>query len=432
MRRYIASLIFALVGVSAFAAIPMDRHGISYVRTGDGGWRAISGGMAGPRFEVPGEVPLNGLTGSPAANSVVRRGPDLALSTRGTIPTGPGKGLIIDVEAKLVKASVGAALGRAALKALPGVNVAVALVELMTDLGMQRSGTDANGDASWKVDEPVMEQTCGFGPSQSPCGASLYPGYAATSYPIGVAWNGVPMCFWANANGTYGGIPGSCTSPVQVMKPRVLTEPEISQKIQESVDSIESNNKENKIIPAVRELLKGSSADRVAVQTPTVTGPATSPGETKTTQNADGTTTTTTSTNNYSYSGDTITVNNVTVTNKFDSTTNTTTTTTTTTENPKPEDPVDPCETNPNRVGCASLGTPEGAELRKDTYNVSVTPVAFATGSCPPSIALSVFSKSYEISYQPMCNQLELLKFLFLAMAGFVAAYVLADSFRMN
>lgn len=107
------------------------------------------------------------------------------------------------------------------------------------------------------------------------------------------------------------------------------------------------------------------SGEKIDVNAPTVTGPATTPGQTSSTTNADGTTTTNTTTNKFNYSGDTITNTTTVVTTNNNPVTNVTTTTTTNTTNPTSEksEPSDPCLTNPDRVGCAKLGSITDANL---------------------------------------------------------------------
>lgn len=164
-----------------------------------------------------------------------------------------------------------------------------------------------------------------------------------------------------------------------------------------------------------------------------VTGPASSPGVVTTTNNTtNNTTNTETTTHNHSYAGDTVTttttITNITIDNSTGAVTNNTTTTKTAEPTPS-----DQCKDNPDSSGCAKLGTaPDSDKLtKKPDHAVTVVSTAFAGGSCPPGITFSAIGRSYTFGYGPMCDVLAILKFVFLAMAGVMAAYILADSFKV-
>lgn len=91
------------------------------------------------------------------------------------------------------------------------------------------------------------------------------------------------------------------------------------------------------------------------------------------------------------------------------------------------------CELTPDLISCSKYGDlPAPDPLKKDPKPVVVTAVSFSSSSaCPAPLSFSVRGASYGISYGPICDQLYLLKFLFLAMAAFIASYILADSFRV-
>ena len=143
------------------------------------------------------------------------------------------------------------------------------------------------------------------------------------------------------------------------------------------------------------------------------------------------------------------TTNTSTVTNTSNTTTtttnNTTNTTTTTTDStpikpsdlavPKPDAvPVeDPCIKNPDRLGCVKLGdAPAPEQLIKNTTAVQISPVTFSSVSaCPAPITFLVIGTQHSFSYSPLCDRLAQLKFLFLAMAGMIAAWSLASLFKV-
>jgi hypothetical protein len=109
-----------------------------------------------------------------------------------------------------------------------------------------------------------------------------------------------------------------------------------------------------------------------------------------------------------------------------------TTTTTTTTTDAAPD--TDSCEAVPDRVGCSKLDTAPTTEKLKrlPNYALTLTTTAFAgSAACPAPLSFSVKGMSYSLSYQPLCNVLASLKALFMAMAAVLAAFILADSFRV-
>jgi hypothetical protein len=99
-----------------------------------------------------------------------------------------------------------------------------------------------------------------------------------------------------------------------------------------------------------------------------------------------------------------------------------------------PIETVDPCIANPERLGCMVAGdVPPPDSLKQPDVPVVVTPVPFASSaSCPAALSFTVFGATHEISYQPMCDQMSILRALMLCLAGVLAAYILADSFRIS
>lgn len=134
----------------------------------------------------------------------------------------------------------------------------------------------------------------------------------------------------------------------------------------------------------------------------------------------------------------TVTNSSTTTTTTTNNTTNTTNTTTDETPNrpnplPEPTPAVDPCIENPDRLGCVKLGEPPAPEeLIKKTTPVEVNPVAFSSSSsCPSPVSFMVIGTEHSFSYAPLCERLAQLKFLFLAMAGMIAAWSLASLFKV-
>ena len=169
----------------------------------------------------------------------------------------------------------------------------------------------------------------------------------------------------------------------------------------------------------------------------TVSGPSTV-GEPKvTTKNLpDGKVETTTEKTNITYQGSNIKVDNSSVVTNYNPTTNTTNNVSDTTiENPdlpKP-DPKDQCEKYPDSIGCAKFGEPPASvPLKKTERALNITAAAFtSSAACPAPVQLAVMGQNYEIPYDPLCDKLALIKPLMMLFAAFVAAYVLADSFKV-
>lgn len=206
-----------------------------------------------------------------------------------------------------------------------------------------------------------------------------------------------------------------------------------------SMDDIAPYMRQSSVNPDGRVIgeLLDKGAD-LAMPSPAVTGPTSIAGSVTTTNNADGTKSTQQTTYNFNTSGDTInntgsttTTNNYNTSNVITSSSNVTKTTAAT------DAPPDPCDANPDRAGCAKLGdAPTTEKLSKTTQAVNVVAQTFAGGgSCPPPVnfALSVgpIRGSYGFSYTPLCNALVLIRGVILALAALVAAYILADSFKV-
>jgi len=97
----------------------------------------------------------------------------------------------------------------------------------------------------------------------------------------------------------------------------------------------------------------------------------------------------------------------------------------------------DPCKENPDRVGCAVLGTPPTSEaIPSLSVPVSLTPVMFAAPSgCPApytgSIDVLTFHKSWSIGFDSMCSLMTTLRLLFLAVGGAAAAWLFMEGLKV-
>lgn len=166
-------------------------------------------------------------------------------------------------------------------------------------------------------------------------------------------------------------------------------------------------------------LSKGGSIETASPRT--LSGPASSPVQTstKTATAPNGTTSvvTTNTVNNYTYNGDTITNTTVTTINYPDGSQEV--------EETKEETP-DPCVSDPTSAACLDPGTPDSAEIPKQTKTVTFTPVTFSANQvCPGPVQFSVFGRQLEFSYSPMCDTISTwIRALVLAACAFIGAYV--------
>lgn len=189
-----------------------------------------------------------------------------------------------------------------------------------------------------------------------------------------------------------------------------------------------------RIDPLVKEAASQSPID--APQPSQVTGPSQVADPSPSTQtNPDGSKSVTNSSTKLDYGPNTVKVTNQTTVSTLDPSGNPTGTTTTQSPaniTPSPEPQPDPCDVHPDRIGCSAFGTPIPETVSKTTQAVTVTSIAFASSaSCPAPLSFSLNGAQYAVSYQPMCDRLGVLRALFLLMAGVLAAYIFADSFRV-
>lgn len=184
---------------------------------------------------------------------------------------------------------------------------------------------------------------------------------------------------------------------------------------------------------AVKQALEMGQAVPVEETTKTITGPASTQPKETVTKNPDGTTTTKTEKANITYEGNKITITNTSSVVNSNPVTNTSTTTTTTTQNAPNETPQTDCEKFPDSIGCAKFGDiPEADKIKKTTHALDITAKAFnGSAACPAPVQVNAMGQTYDISYDPLCDKLALIKPLMLLFAAFLAAYVLADSFKV-
>jgi hypothetical protein len=91
------------------------------------------------------------------------------------------------------------------------------------------------------------------------------------------------------------------------------------------------------------------------------------------------------------------------------------------------------CDLFPSILACADIGEPPAPDpLKTRNFDVSIVSQAFSMGGgCPAPLPFTVLGHQYAISYNPICDQMLVLRFIFIALGGFIAAFILADSFRV-
>jgi len=272
----------------------------------------------------------------------------------------PGNGPVIDVSAKFKPASAGAAIGRFAAKLAFPVTAGMALYDLAQDLGF----TFASGN----------EITYQPPPTPSTYRVS---GGAISATPQAACVAFVP--YWQSLNGssTISNpvlLPGDICQVTQTRNTSPFTvttfslavfviagtpgtpQPASTDDLADLIASQSGWPSDSPIVDVLKQAVE--SGEHVELETPTVSGPSSSPGPSSSTTNTtNNTTSNTTTTNNYTYEGNEVTVTQTTVTNITNNTTGATTTETTQSQTPpKPSEIQPPPE--PFELPCGIAGKP--------------------------------------------------------------------------
>ena len=353
----------------------------------------------------------------------------------GRLPIG-GAGAVVDVTAKVVPTgrAIGDALGRFAGR----LSLPLALINLASELNYILT-KNPDGSTTFEKSNPDL---CTVAPCytyritrylQSPPMSTasaactwwgndhlrMNPGYVFTITP---RVNGEGCTFTGHMPGYSDAVYGAGWDSKVSRTPDALSYlPSNQQEFADAI-AIKSGWPTSSALPsAVVEALKGGES--IGSATPTVTGPASVTGPSKTETSPSGTVTTST-VHNITYSTNNVNYSTVTTVNNNGVVTTTAST---------PDQQPDQCAKYPDSVGCSKLDTPASDTLQKKTHAVTVTAVAFSSSSvCPGPLSFTVRGASYGVSYQPLCDRLALLKTLFLALAGVLAAFIVADSFRVT
>jgi len=314
-------------------------------------------------------------------------------------------------------------------KAVPLLYAGVAIYDLAKELGFEF----VNTTGTFEVQKPpITAGGCGgIPPAKVPSTTSgCFGNYGGLYFIITSVVNTGSQC---NIYGTCsnGGWPNTFLSNYPITGVTDTSTPSTEQAFLDAVAAKSGWPSTSNLSKAIAQAAPFADT-QVAPDTVTITGPATSPGPVKTTVNADGTKAVSTTTYGHTYNTNNVTTGATTVTNNYN-TSNVITSTSTETATPEAAPTKSQCETNPSSAGCADLGTaPTPDTMKKTTQAVAVSTVSFSSGgACPSPLTFSVIGQSYGVSYQPLCDQMFILRALFLAMAGVLAAYILADSFKV-
>lgn len=343
-------------------------------------------------------------------------GGDVVYKGNPTMRNGSGNPLVVDVIAK-VPASAAAKIIGAALGIGAAVQTASALYELCKELGFGCGGKDANGQPLI-TRETTSQRFCTYTPNYN-CGyasdgasflrargcegVSFYP-------PLGLWQCGAP--YWTNADPQ--GPPTTSNGPAT---------------LQEVEDAIVRRTTGWPLTSTVHKALEDAAratGQKVPVQDPKVSGPATSPGRTTTTVDpAKNTTTTTGVTHHHTYNDNRVENRNVTSVNVTNNNTGQSETTTTTEE---PAEEPSECEKNPGSLNCADLDTPEG-EIPRVEKLITFNPenLGFGGGSCPSNVVQDIGGKPVTVvNWAQNCSYItSYAKPMILALATFAALMII-------
>lgn len=358
-------------------------------------WRHGYMGPSGQWAPAP-----SGVTGGGAGWSHGSTG--VSGAATGRISNGPG---YIDVDARVSPSSsrVAAALGRFARKGLPVVGTAVALRDLMDELGF-----DSSDGVTWRKSDPAVctvspcysYTSSLFSPSQS---APSCSGLTGKSGPAAGTTGTITITSafleGANCRTEYISSRGSCCggtayasqSTVPPSPPSWLPSTE-----DEFIDAIASKSGWPSSSAISRAVAEAADAGEKPEGPVTVTGPATSPGPKTTSTDSSGNVTERQTVYNYTYNG-----GNISYTTTVITVVNGTQTTTETIEGEPPQSECDGRST----VGCADLDTPQ-TDVPKSERTISYAPedLGLGGGACPAPIPINTSRGSWSLDLAPYCD----------------------------
>jgi hypothetical protein len=422
-----------------------DRSGWSYFSMPDGRTIVSQGGG------VIGSIPATPLyTSPPAGAAVVNNGRALAVSGGSVFANASSDlkvgraSLPVTIAAKVPPASIGALIKKA-LPLVPILATGVALYDLAKELNFDLTKSDTGTIEVKKVGP----QTC------------------TSSRPANPTWNN-----YCVNNGNSSWAPASYTPVIESGTCKLLVVcsngwnngtyesweyvTQISAGLTSSTDLAFADAVANQIgwpdssaIAKALDQAQRLTNDPIPTEGPKVSGPASVAGRKEVTKNpiSNGERETTKQTNyDCQYfdgptvtDGGTVACAEKTTTTEKDTVTDpqtqqTTVTTKQTAEtiapvdttSQKPQEPTDPCDKNPDRVGCATLDTPEG-EIPKitKTFTFQAEDLGLGGGSCPAPTTVSTSNGSYTLDLGRYCDAITTYVRPVVILFGMLAAFLI-------
>lgn len=351
--RAVLALALALVGGGAFAQVSASDSAFDrfYAQVTGVGKQTVTFGSGGQPVVGQG-VPQISSSGGP-------------VNIDRTIPLKNNSGGVIDATARvpIPPAALGKIIRRG-LELAPVLGAGIALYDLVKELGFDAS--KAGGTLTVSKPETVIGANCGNPPPSlyPPPGSGCYGQYQGGIYFVVTsitASGGYCYAYGVCSDGRY---PNTQIGSYPVTGINPTATPLTLQQLEDAIASKSGWPSSSKVSQAV--------ADSAALEkpapfsaTPQVTGPATSPGTTKTTLNIDNSTTTTTTQHQHTYTGNTINTTTTTVTSTCNGGS---CNTTTETETPKLDE-------QPFAMPCGVPGTPPCAVKVDETGVPNATDV---------------------------------------------------------
>lgn len=395
-----------------------------------------------------------GSNGTPVSSAspmtlVPDGGTGMKSTQSGTVRNPAGNPATITATGRVSNAAAAGAIGRFAGKVFPWVAWPLAIKQLVDELGFVGSSHPETGEvvleryhseycaANCQVRRYTFQVSGPFRYNSENACAGLVTNYnAQPNYPtrlINPRITGNNLCTITRVNQDGTGATNFNVGPTYQSAPPNLLPLEPAT-MQEFIDAIAAKSgwpASSRVAEATVAAAEANQ-EKVKPENVTVTGPAQTQGKktTTTSVNPDGSTRTETRDCkwNHTYSGAVIHSQEVcTTTTTNDGVTGKTTTETETQEDAgtvtSEEEAADPCEANPERVGCAELDQPE-QEVPKATKNVSysVEDLGFGGGSCPPSPSWTDRLGTHTLNMGPICDAIvSWVRPLVLAMAALMA-----------
>lgn len=396
---------------------------------------------------------------SPSAGTISTGGGNIKVTRTGALGLPGGAKLPITATAKIP----GAGAASLIKKALPLVGLAaagplgVALTNLAFEMGYDL--VFGFGDPEVRKADPAV---CTNSPCYNYRGSQLQ-GWSSTAEEACWVWSTFNGKTYVSVSGNPGEMycasnPGNFTFQLMAQSKAVSQPSYVASTDQELADSI-ANKTGWPDSSAIAEALNQSqraTGGTIPTEGPQVTGPTSVDGPAEVTKKPipNGTRETTTQTDyNCVYvdgatvmDGGTVACTQKTTTTDKDTVTDpqtqqTTTTTTQTSETTKPADTtaekpketVDPCDKNPDRVGCATLDTPDG-DIPKvtKTFNYQYEELGLGNGSCPAPASTITMLGTFSVDLTAYCDAISTFVRPLVILFGMLAAFIIASPVKVD